>query len=306
MKSSNLPVKQIVNVLFLGLITVFIFWYVRDFDFDQIRGESIRPGYIVAASLVALAFRYWGVFIWQTILLDLGATKLPGFAGLSKVYAKAWLGRYIPGKVTWIAGKVYFASEHGISKRKLAVSSILEALTQIIAIFALSLIFLAFDDRFAEVDGNIRLAMLVIGGAMSLSIIPSVFNWLVRIMMKVLRRKGAEDVSISGRTVTKAFALYMVGYFISGLSYFFFTKAFFPVEASDTLFVIATFNIAGAIGIASIVTPSGLGVREGVQLLLLPAIMPKEMALVITAASRLWSVAIDVLFFFVSNFRKNR
>jgi uncharacterized membrane protein YbhN (UPF0104 family) len=43
--------------------------------------------------------------------------------------------------------------------------------------------------------------------------------------------------------------------------------------------------------------PSGIGVREGIQLALLNIIMPAEYALVITIFTRLWGVVTDFLFF---------
>ena len=53
--------------------------------------------------------------------------------------------------------------------------------------------------------------------------------------------------------------------------------------------------LAGAIGILSLFAPSGLGVREAIQLLLLPRVIPAEIALVVTVAARIWSIAVDAL-----------
>jgi hypothetical protein len=62
----------------------------------------------------------------------------------------------------------------------------------------------------------------------------------------------------------------------------------------------SAFNLAGAVGILSIFAPSGLGVRESVQLLLLPLVMPAEVGLVVTIAARLWSIAVDVAFYAIT------
>ena len=177
------------------LVVIFIGLYLRDFDYGRLRGTAPSPTWILVASGLAMVSRYWGVVIWRTILLDLGAGGLPTFRALSAVYARAWLGRYIPGKVAWIAGKVYFASSHGVSKQKLAVSSVLEALTQVVSIMALSLCFLAFDSRFDSVDPTIRTAMFVGGVAMSLLIVPSIFNRLSAMALRVLGRRHLGTVT---------------------------------------------------------------------------------------------------------------
>jgi uncharacterized membrane protein YbhN (UPF0104 family) len=63
------------------------------------------------------------------------------------------------------------------------------------------------------------------------------------------------------------------------------------------LFVMGADTLAGAIGMIVIFAPSGIGVREGIQLTLLSLIMPKELALIITVVTRLWNVLVDLLFF---------
>jgi hypothetical protein len=41
-------------------------------------------------------------------------------------------------------------------------------------------------------------------------------------------------------------------------------------------------------------------VREGMQMLLLPLVMPKELAFVVTVGARIWSTLIDLIFFGVA------
>ena len=55
-------------------------------------------------------------------------------------------------------------------------------------------------------------------------------------------------------------------------------------------------SLAGAVSMLAIFAPSGIGVREGIQLALLSIIMPTEYALVITVFTRLWGVAMDFIF----------
>ena len=291
--------KLIISALLYGLIIVFLAQYIRTIDFREITGLSVNYWYLLVASLTSLAFRYWGVFIWKIILERLGAVHLPSFKTLSAVYAKAWLGRYIPGTVTWIAGKVFFASSHGISKKRLVTASILEGAVQVIAIFAISLIFLGLDSRLDVVSTQLRIILVAIGIVTSLVLVPRVFNRIIVLLARLFRKKdfNANELKSNKKAVSSAFLLYSIGYFISGASYFFLAKSIYPIGFDNFFFTVAAFNIAGAIGIASIVTPSGLGVREGIQLLLLPLIMPREAALIVTVVARLWSVIIDLLFF---------
>lgn len=287
------------RLAFFAAIVLFFVLYLRGIDYDNLKHLDLAWSLVIVASAFGMIFRYWGVMIWRFILKDLGAQELPAFRVLADIYAKAWMGRYIPGTFTWIAGKVYLASQMGISKSRLAVASLLEGGMQIIAISSVSLLILGFDSRLNVISSQVKIVMGIIGLALLIVLSPKVFNRLIRSAYKLIRRQEAhEELSTNGRTVVRAFILYAIGAFITGTSYFFFTRAIVPtIGWHEYFYIIGTFNLAGAIGMAALFVPSGLGVREGVQLVLLSSIMPKEMALIVTVASRLWSAAVDVLFY---------
>src|SRR5258708_4169266 len=128
--------RRVVEALFFVAVIVFFVVYLRGLDWSRLAHVHYDWRYLIGATIIMTIGRYFGVVIWRFILSDLGAKGLPRFAIMAHVYAKAWLGRYIPGTVTWIAGKVYMASSHGISKTRLAVSSLLEGAMQVIAIMS--------------------------------------------------------------------------------------------------------------------------------------------------------------------------
>ncbi len=284
--------------VFFVLIVVFLVLYIRSIDFDKIR--AIRPNwwYVGLATVVSLLFRYLGIVVWRGILRDLGSKELPSFAVMADVYATSWMGRYIPGTVTWIAGKVYLASAWGISKSRLAVASLLEGGVQVAALTFVSFLLLGFDKRFDVLSGGAKLLLMLLGIGVLVVLIPAVFNHLFVLAFRVLKRGSPHaDLHINGRAVTRAFALYTVGGFLSGGACYLVAKAVMPSLPLDTyLYVVGSFGLATVAGMAAPFAPSGLGIRDGVQLVLLTAVMPKELALVATIFIRLWSVVADALF----------
>jgi uncharacterized membrane protein YbhN (UPF0104 family) len=221
---------RLVPIVFYGLLILFLALYLRSLDFSKLASVELNWWYLLLASVLALTNRYVGTFTWFTILRTLGATDLHLHRHLIYVYAKAWMGRYIPGTAPWILGKIYFASQHGISKQKLAVSSLLEGGLQIVTMLVFSLALLVFD-----------------------------------------------------------------------LALFFVAKAVDPsLSYHNIAFVMGAGSLAGAASMLAIFAPSGLGVREGIQLVLFSLIMPKELALAVTIITRLWIVAIDFAFFALS------
>lgn len=107
----------------------------------------------------------------------------------------------------------------------------------------------------------------------------------------------------SGQTIARGAFLYIIGALFSGLSLFFIAKAVSPsLSYHNMLFVMGASNLAGAVGMLAIFVPSGIGVRDGILIALLTAIMPTELALLVTITGRLWGVIMDLIFFVLSKF----
>ncbi|KQS14342.1 hypothetical protein ASG04_00140 [Curtobacterium sp. Leaf183] len=288
-----------VPVLFYVLLAVFLFLYVRSVDWSQLAGIRWNWWWVAVATVISLGFRYWGVGIWFFLLRRLGATGLRGSGvALTAVYAKSWMGRYIPGAATWIIGKVYFASRHGVSKARLGVSGLLEGGLQIAATLALALVLLLVDPRTHALDPWIVVLMIVAFVGCVVCLVPRVFVFLVSTALRVLRRQPLdEDVTPGIATVLGGAGLYVVGALFSGTAYYFITLAVYPsLKTSDAAFVIGAASMASAISMLAVFAPGGLGVREGVQALLLGLVMPGPIALVVVVVTRVWSLAVDALF----------
>ncbi|MEJ0072835.1 MAG: lysylphosphatidylglycerol synthase domain-containing protein [Candidatus Saccharibacteria bacterium] len=171
------------------------------------------------------------------------------------------MGRYIPGTAPWILGKIYFASKHGISKQKLAVSSLLEGGLQIVTMLVFSLALLIFDKRLDVLGDGFKLLMVLVAIAGIVILIPSVFNRLVSKAYRLLRHKilPAEHLATS-QTIIRGTALYLVDALINGVALFFIAKAVDPSLAySNMVFAMGAASLAGAASMLAVFAPGGLG-----------------------------------------------
>ncbi|MEM7433488.1 MAG: hypothetical protein AAF351_16305, partial [Pseudomonadota bacterium] len=208
----------------LGLliaVLAFLALYLRDIDFAVLRNARISWLYLFAATVLALVFRYWGVWVWRGILQDLGAQPLPTFRVLADIFAKSWMARYIPGTLPWIASRVVLAESTGISKSRLATASLLEAIVQVVAIAATAALIMSFDDRVAAAFGANTRALVIIGiVALGVLLVPAVFNRLIRGAYRLVRGHDAyAELSANAAASSRSFIRYALGSLISGLSY---------------------------------------------------------------------------------------
>ncbi len=288
-----------VKVLFYAAIVVAFGWFVWAIDWSELDGVALAWEWVVAATALALAFRYLGVVVWRVVLARLGARDLPPMRVLADIYAKAWLARYIPGTVPWIAGKIYLAAEQGISKSRLAVSTLVEAAAQVVAVGTVSLALLAVDPRIGEVSPALRWVVGLCAIAGFVAMTPPVFNRLLALGFRILRRGVPAEVSWP--VVRDSLALYGGGAVLSGLAYALLMRAVVPdVGLADLVFLVGAFGFAGVVGILTPLVPSGLGTRDATQLVLLLIVLPAPTAALVVLLSRVWSAAVDLLFWAVT------
>ncbi|WP_084039301.1 lysylphosphatidylglycerol synthase domain-containing protein [Demequina sp. NBRC 110053] len=274
-------------------------WFAWTVDWQALQGIDLGWAWVVAATAVAIAFRYLGVVVWRVVLVRLGARRMPPMRVLADVYARAWLARYIPGTLPWIAGKIYLAAEQGISKSRLAVSTLVESAAQVVAVGAVSLTLLATDPRLGEISPTLR--VLVAAGAVAafVAMAPPVFNRLLVLGFRLLRRGAA--VPVGWPVVRDAVLLYGGGALLSGLAYALLMRSVVPdAVGRDLLFAVGAFGFAGVVGILTPLVPSGLGTRDATQLVLLLLILPAPTAALVVLLSRVWSAAVDVLFWAIA------
>lgn len=298
--------KKTFPFVFYTLLLVFLVAYLRDINFAAFNDIKIDWLFLGLSAGLLLITRYLSVLVWLNLLKNLGAKNLSDFSGLAFVYAKSWLGRYIPGTAPWILGKIFFASRHGISKNKLAVGSVLEGVLQIVVTMAIALALLAFDTRVSVISTNIKFLIIAITLLCIVGLSPPIFNRFISFVYKLVRKKVFPKEHYANLQAILRGALLFSGMaLLAGLSLFFAAKAFYPQLGYDNLaFVMGAGSLAGALGMLAIFAPSGIGVRDGVYLVLLSIIMPAEIALVVTVAARLLGISTDVLFFGLSYMAK--
>jgi uncharacterized membrane protein YbhN (UPF0104 family) len=286
------------------LVVIFIGVYLFRIDWSALQDVQLNWLPFTVATVIALVYRYWGALIWLFLLERLGARAVRGnLIELCQIYAKAWLGRYLLGAGTWILGKIYFASRFGIGKGKLAVSGILEGVLQLLATLIVGLGLLAIDPRLDTVGLAYRMLSLVALAVCCIALVPQVFRAGIRLLYFLLRRKGVavEDLP-DGRAIVFGGLLYIAGTLITGVSYFFIAQAVYaPLQWSDMLYVVGASSIASAVSLLAVFAPGGIGVREGVQVVFFTALMPIDVAVVVSVLMRLWSLLVDLLFYVVAS-----
>jgi uncharacterized membrane protein YbhN (UPF0104 family) len=284
--------------VFYAAVAVFAFFYLKSINWSALNSVSVNWGWMAAATAASIAVRFWFARIWMFLLRSLNADLNGNEAELYLVYAKSWLGRYVPGGATWILGKIYFATKLGISKAKLGISSFLEGALQIIVVIISAALMLAIDPHVQSLGRTWVWLLLASAIAGLVVVYPPVFNRVIRFgYSKVRKQDLAHEHLPDTKTIGKGIGAFAVSSVLSGLSFYFVAAAVDPnLNASSLAFIIGASNLASALSMLAVFAPAGLGVREGIQLAMLLLVMPAEQALVATVLMRVWSIVMDALF----------
>lgn len=298
MASARKIATKAVPYVFYAAVIVFAIFYLKSIKWQTLASVHINWWWMAASTVASIAVRYWFAAIWMFLLRSLKANLAGNQNELFLVYAKSWLGRYVPGGATWILGKIYFATKLGISKAKLGISSFLEGALQIIVVIISAALMLAVDPHVQSL-GRTWVWLLLLAAVGGLVVVyPPVFNRVIKFGYKRVRKSDLDHEHLPDtKTIGKGILAFAVSSILSGLSFYFVAAA---VDShlgwSSVAFIIGASNLASAMSMLAVFAPAGLGVREGIQLSMLLLVMNPAQALVATVLMRVWSIVMDALF----------
>ncbi len=295
-KTKQICKKAFVWAFYL-LVLVFIVLYFRDIDWSAIKNVEIAWGFMAVSFAVRMAGLLLQPLAWNMQLRPYG-NALPA-KKLYSIYAQSWIGRYIPGKVAWVGGKIYFAAQEGVDKNVAVITSFLDSMLQVIGSLLVAAVFFLIVQRAPGVDDSLIYLTYALTAALLLCLVPRVFNFLVNLVHKVLKRTAIDGkYRMAGGPIWLSTAVVVGAKILSGMAVAIIALSVFgKVSFADFLYVVAANCAATAIGMAALFAPAGLGVKESLQVVLLGAVFPREVVLVVVTLASLQSILGDLVFY---------
>ncbi|MBI4786376.1 MAG: flippase-like domain-containing protein [Chloroflexi bacterium] len=261
------------------------------FDFDP-------PRLVVSLALLVVA-RGFAVEAWRRILISLAEYFSFGFG--ARVWFLSNLTRYIPGNVWQVATMMVLVEQKGVSKTNallsqvvytalaLAIAGLLGVMFLFVRPDALSGIVPSESAAYAPFVFFATFVALVIVFAL-----PPVNRLLVRITARLMRRAiSAPTPTFARGLIPPFFSLAM--WVTNGLAFYLFVGSMTELPLAQLPAFIAMNAGAYWIGYASLITPSGLGFREGALAWMLASFFPAPLAVALSLITRLWSTAGELL-----------
>lgn len=261
------------------------------FEFDL-------PRLAISLALLVIA-RAFAVEAWRRILLALGAQI--GFAFGARVWFLSNLTRYVPGNVWQVATMMVMVEQKGVSKTNALLSQVIYTAIALGNAGLLGLMFVLVRPEILNGVLPVSIAAYapLIAALAFLALIvflalPPVNRLMVALTARLTRRAIAAPAPTFARgLVPPLFSLAM--WLTNGVAFFLFVDSITPLPLAQLPAYIAMNAGAYWIGYASFLTPSGLGVREGVLAWMLSSFFPAPVALALSLVTRLWTTAGEIL-----------
>jgi glycosyltransferase 2 family protein len=282
-------IKGLYVILLLGAVG----WYVRGLDLEPEVWTAwlMRPGpYLFVAGWAAMA---WVLgFAWVLVVHAHLGLRLSARDWLP-LQALAWLGRYLPGKIGLLTGKLGLMTSHSVSMRALGFTVLYEQFAFVATGLALAVCMpataLGLGGALAQAwDGALfwRIPSAVLIGA---CIVPG---------MRVLRALAGLKGPAAIRQEWPVPLLYLIAHASAGAGLFACLRSLPGIDETglSMAYVVGLLAAANVAGILAVFAPAGLGVREGVLVAGLAPWLPIPEAVIVAALLRVLSVLGDLGF----------
>ena len=309
-----------------SLVTAMKQWYGVDWVGPQTQSTKVPTIVGKALTVVIVLVSFW--FVWQQIqaseidvvdtlfnsepIIFLSVLCIFGVVALSPIiwkflmlgcgtdvsyrmcFAIWWttnIAKYVPGKVSLIAGRVYVARRYG--KGVVLESFVWELIISISSAVLAGLFLLDLEGiSFAAKGVLISIAIASLFPVIS----PKLTQRVVRKPFALLGRgEWNEETSMTRRIYSITLILMMISWLLWGLAHKFILLGL-GVDAS-LLHLIGAFSLAWLIGFSAFFLPAGLGAREGVFTVNLTLFIASGVAGILVILSRLINIVAEVITF---------
>lgn len=275
----------------IGLL-ILAFWaqaLVRNWDrFAATSWHIAWPSLALALAVLLVQMLLLATIWWRALALT--GVLIPWRRGIA-LWLQAQIARYLPGGVWDIAGRLALGQRVGVSRRAMSASVGLEMGLQVLSaalILVLSLLFWP-----GTATAYLPLAVLVAAIAL-VTLTPPVFTRLVNRGLRLLGRPPL-NLRLTYPDLMALFLARVLAHLLLGLGFVLFAQGLTPVPWSLAPLLAGAYVGAWLAGYLAVVAPTGIGVREGVLVLLLGGHLPFAAATAAALGYRAWIGLRDLL-----------
>lgn len=285
-------------VSILSIIFIVRAIYVLGFDFSAVENWPVFIGVTILCGLAKCVTVYMSGTAWYRWLNFFAGKKSNRKEALC-VYAKANIGKYLPGNVMHYVERNLFAGNLGISQKKLAASTVFEVFTLVSAAFVIAICVSLnqLQNALYNVLGENYVTIVISVIAAGIALVAFGAFLFRKKLKSILAGYTIADFikAYVGNVLLYAGVLITLG-IIMVILYCYMGGTF---EWGSAALIVSGFTIAWVLGFIVPGAPGGIGVRELVITLLLSSVVGEGLVVTLSVTHRLITIVGDFMAYFV-------
>ncbi|OGP56750.1 MAG: hypothetical protein A2V65_09845 [Deltaproteobacteria bacterium RBG_13_49_15] len=281
----------------LKLVVLFLLlWFVGNSLYRSIllvdrTALSLRVELLALGSFVFVGACATGILVFKRAYIILGS-KLSWAQGFILLTIPP-MGKYLPNKFLSLVGHAMLAKSFGVQIKVSSVGAILIMGLGLASATLLGIFLLLVTPGYGSDVEDIRIyPLLILLLPMIVFLHPKIFLYILNRMLRIFNQSPIE-INLSLTQMIMLFFILLVqnGLYISGVSVMAFGSVAAPAAALPT--VIGACCLANVVGFLALFAPAGIGVREGVLLMILNQPLSAGTAGILVVMMRLVQTAAD-------------
>jgi len=271
----------------LGLLVVGFAVRALVRNWDELRTQPLPfrldPTYLVASVLLVWTMYALLIWAWRVMLASWGQ-ELDGWTA-ARIWTVSSLGKYVPGKVWAIAGMALMAQQAGVAAWAATGSAVV---LQVLAIgTGAALVGLTGTVALEAAHSGARLALgvLVVASAVGVGLV--LWPPVVRRLLRLARVPAEAAMAPRPEGIVVGIAANAVAWLGYGTALWLLARGILPGARLELTRSVAVFTASYLAGFLALLAPGGLGVREGLFILMLQGPLGITAATALAVASRL-------------------
>jgi hypothetical protein len=256
-------------------------------NWTELRSQSlewrVEPGWLVLSALLVWLMYALLIVAWRTMLAGWGQ-RLDGWSA-ARIWTVSSLGKYLPGKVWAVAGMALMSQRAGIAPWAATGSAVVLQVLAIGTGAAVAGLTGRQALERAHPGSGAVLALLVAGAVAGVALL------LWPPFLRRLLRLGAPDAEARGTPPALGIAVGIAANTVAWIGYgaalWLLARGLLPDAGLRPGLAVAVFTASYLAGFLALFAPGGLGVREGLFILMLQGPLGIGAATALALASRL-------------------
>jgi len=290
-------VKFVAGPLIVACIAYFFYRaFQRNWANIQAQHLEFQPAYLVLAVVCMLVTYLVPTYGWQFTVNALGGGNKLTFSQTVAVVNSSNLVKYVPGKVLTYALQMYWLANRGFSKSLVIYVNALNLLISLAVSIIVGFICLLFSP--SPIPASVTLGIVALGivlDVLGFKYHAAVLKLIIRLYNRLLKR-DVRYVEVPGALLGRLHVVHLISVLAFGISAYFTSLGigyYLPPSSAPRL--MAAILISDTIAFFAVITPGGLGVREGLMYLALGGAKGSSLALTLPIATRAVHMTVDLL-----------